>query len=177
MRTPTLIGLAAVLALGLTVPTEAAERPRATVRSTEDGIPHVLAGDFESLGYGQGYAAARDNLCVIADGMLTLGGERSRHFGPDTAPTTIVTSARTSLVSDSYFTAINDSKPIERELAKPAPRGPKREVRDKLTIPGRYNVAGALFVGTPFVSLGHNETQAWGAARSPTPSATSRCSS
>ncbi|GAB3437029.1 hypothetical protein GCM10027569_91380 [Flindersiella endophytica] len=139
MKTPILIGLTtAVLALGVTVPiavpliapVAAAERPRATVRYTEYGIPHVLAGDFGSLGYGQGYAAARDNLCVIADGMLTLGGERSRHFGPDTAPTTIIAATRTNLASDTYFTAINDSKAIEKLLAQPAPRGPKPEVRE-----------------------------------------------
>ena len=35
----------------------------ATVRRTSHGIPHVLANDYASLGYGYGHAFAQDNLC------------------------------------------------------------------------------------------------------------------
>ena len=58
----------------------------AQVRRTSFGVPHVKAANWEGLGYGVGYAQATDNLCTIADGMLTYRGERSRFFGADTAP-------------------------------------------------------------------------------------------
>jgi acyl-homoserine-lactone acylase len=34
----------------------------AEIRRTEYGIPHILASDYGSLGYGYGYAFAQDNL-------------------------------------------------------------------------------------------------------------------
>lgn len=54
----------------------------AEIRRTAMGIPHVKAADWKSLGYGAGYAQATDDLCTIADAMLTYRGERSRFFGP-----------------------------------------------------------------------------------------------
>lgn len=56
---------------------------QAVVRRTEYGIPHVLASDFRGLGYGYGYAFAQDNLCTLADTVLTVAGERSRYFDPN----------------------------------------------------------------------------------------------
>ena len=50
---------------------------------TSHGIPHILADDFAGLGYGYGYVAAQDNICVLADIYVTVNGERSRWFGPD----------------------------------------------------------------------------------------------
>jgi len=49
---------------------------------TQYGVAHITAGDWASLGFGHGYVAAEDNLCVLADVFLTFRGERSRHFGP-----------------------------------------------------------------------------------------------
>jgi acyl-homoserine-lactone acylase len=54
----------------------------AEVRWTSYGIPHVQASDWGSLGYGYGYAFARDNLCTLAGDVVEANGESSRYFGP-----------------------------------------------------------------------------------------------
>jgi acyl-homoserine-lactone acylase len=56
-------------------------RLEAEVRRTEFGVPHVKADDWASLGYGYGYAFAQDNLCLLADMVVTANAERSLHFG------------------------------------------------------------------------------------------------
>ncbi len=48
---------------------------------TEYGIPHITAEDFGSLGYGEGYAVARDQACNIADTFVTARGEQALYFG------------------------------------------------------------------------------------------------
>jgi acyl-homoserine-lactone acylase len=53
-----------------------------TVRWTSYGIPHVRASNWGSLGYGYGYAFARDNLCTLARDVVEANGELSRYFGP-----------------------------------------------------------------------------------------------
>lgn len=50
---------------------------------TSHGVVHVRAQDFAGLGYGIAYAYAEDNLCMFADSLLTVRGERSQFFGPD----------------------------------------------------------------------------------------------
>src|SRR4051812_8938634 len=50
---------------------------RAEIRRTAHGIPHILAHNYRDLGFGSGYVAAEDNLCVIAEEFLTLSGQRS----------------------------------------------------------------------------------------------------
>src|SRR3546814_5711981 len=52
---------------------------------TSYGVPHITASDYTGLGYGQGYAEATDNLCVIAEYLVTLRGERSLYFGAEGA--------------------------------------------------------------------------------------------
>jgi acyl-homoserine-lactone acylase len=47
------------------------------------GIPHVRAKDFRSLGYGEGYSYAQDNLCTFEDTVVTVRGERTQFFGAD----------------------------------------------------------------------------------------------
>src|SRR5882672_1961696 len=44
----------------------------AAIRRTAYDIPHVLAHDYGGLGFGYGYAFAQDNLCVLADLVVTL---------------------------------------------------------------------------------------------------------
>ncbi|NKZ04198.1 penicillin acylase family protein [Actinomadura latina] len=102
----------------------------ATIRYTEYGIPHITAPDYAGLGYGTGYAAAKDDLCLIAQGVVTLRGERSKYFGPDASPDRSLSSASTNLAGDVFFTGINDSGIVERLAAAPAPYGPTGEVRE-----------------------------------------------
>ncbi|MCP9989093.1 penicillin acylase family protein [Streptomyces sudanensis] len=102
----------------------------ATVRYTEYGIPHILAKDYAGLGFGTGWAQAADQVCVLADGFVTVRGERSRHFGPNAATDRSMSSARTNLSSDLYFTGVRDARTVERLLARPAPAGPSREQKE-----------------------------------------------
>ncbi len=62
-------------------------RVLAEVARTSYGVPHVRAENFHNLGYGLAYAYAQDNVCMFADTVLTVKGERSRFSGPD-APAT-----------------------------------------------------------------------------------------
>lgn len=54
----------------------------ATIQRTAHGVPHISAPDMETLSYGVAYAHAQDNVCQTAQQLLTVRGERSRHFGP-----------------------------------------------------------------------------------------------
>lgn len=53
------------------------------LRYTGFGVAHIKSNGFEGVGYGYGVAVARDNLCAIAERMITIAGERSRHLSPD----------------------------------------------------------------------------------------------
>ena len=62
---------------------EAPPQPAAGVElvRTSHGVVHVTASDFRGIGLGLAYAYAQDNLCMLADSLLTVRGERSRYFG------------------------------------------------------------------------------------------------
>ena len=62
-------------------PPETASRINVELARTTHGVPHVRADDFRSLGYGLAYAYAQDNVCMFADSLLTVRGERSLFFG------------------------------------------------------------------------------------------------
>jgi acyl-homoserine-lactone acylase len=100
------------------------------VRYTEFGIPHIRANDYESAGFAQGYAQARDNLCKIERGMLALDGELSRYFGPDAPGTELIGIGSRSLPSDLYFRGVNQGRIVERLLEERSPLGPRDEVRE-----------------------------------------------
>ncbi|PRX44926.1 acyl-homoserine-lactone acylase [Prauserella shujinwangii] len=102
----------------------------ADIRYTEYGIPHITARNFAGLGYGYGYAAAKDNICVLADTYLTVAAQRSRYLGPDAPGNSAYGGTRTSLSSDLYFQQVNDSGVVERAIAARPPHGPRAEVRD-----------------------------------------------
>lgn len=67
-------------------PPEPAARVHVEVARTTHGVPHVRADNFHSLGYGLAYAYAQDNVCMFADALLTVRGERSLFFGADARP-------------------------------------------------------------------------------------------
>lgn len=52
------------------------------IRWTTGGVAHVRASSWEGLGYGQGYACARDNLGTIWDQATKVRSMRSRYWGP-----------------------------------------------------------------------------------------------
>ncbi|MEV7526272.1 penicillin acylase family protein [Streptomyces sp. NPDC091371] len=102
----------------------------AVIRYTENGIPHILARDYAHLGFGTGWAQAADQVCVLADGFVTVAGERSRWFGPDAAPDGSLSSAARNLSSDLYFKGVRESGTVEKLLATPAPAGPGKDLKE-----------------------------------------------
>jgi acyl-homoserine-lactone acylase len=102
--------------------------PRATITRTRHGIPHIVAHDYESLGFGQGYATAETSICNLADTLLTERGQRSRFLGPRKRYDDQVTLDATNLQTDTLFTDLHDRRVVERLLADPK-RGPGRETR------------------------------------------------
>ncbi|MBD0422768.1 penicillin acylase family protein [Streptomyces sp. TRM S81-3] len=132
----------ALLTATTALPAAAAERPgdrhehpshgglSAVIRYTEYGIPHIVAKDYANLGFGTGWAQAADQVCTLADGFVTVRGERSRHFGADAASDPSLSSATTNLSSDLYFRGVREAGTVERLLAEPAPRGPGRDVKE-----------------------------------------------
>jgi acyl-homoserine-lactone acylase len=121
-----LTGLLLALAAGPGAPgADAAKSPRVTVRTTEYGIPRILADDFRGLGYGYGYAIAREQICTLADTYLTSRGERSLYFGSGAeAP-----DGNTNLDSDFFWKRIRAEGTVAKLLKKKAPAGPKPQIK------------------------------------------------
>jgi acyl-homoserine-lactone acylase len=145
MRRFTAVTTSAAAVLALAVPTIAGAQDDAsddllvaTITRTSHGIPHIVADDFASLGFGHGYATAEDHLCLLADTIITGRGERSKWFGPNATFTDHVTLRATNLQTDVLFTNIRDRGVVEELLADPD-AGPGPEVRDMV----RGFIAGA----------------------------------
>ena len=135
-RTPLVIATAALSAVplglvaqGSTPAAAAGPRYSATITRTAHGIPHVVADDFGSLGFGHGYATAETNLCNLADTLITGRGQRSRWFGPDKRYDDMVTLSATNLQTDALFTDIRNRHVVENLLADPV-RGPGAEAKE-----------------------------------------------
>jgi acyl-homoserine-lactone acylase len=90
---PCLLCLFFLLAACSSGDNDGADRPvprvglSAELTRTSYGVVHIRANDFASLGFGLAYAYAQDNVCMLADSLLTVRGERSRYFGGDALPT------------------------------------------------------------------------------------------
>ncbi len=103
---------------------------QATIIRTRYGVPHITASNYESLGFGFGYAFASDDLCTIAESYVTVAGQRSRYFGPNGSWTFSGNgTVNDNLDSDFFYGRINASKIVERLAAAPPPAGPLPAVR------------------------------------------------
>lgn len=58
-------------------------QPTVSVTVTEHGIPHIVAPDYRSLGFGYGYTMAENDLCGMASMFATYSGERALRFGEE----------------------------------------------------------------------------------------------
>ena len=70
----------------IVLPAWACGQPRpvgyeATISRTSYGIPHIVAADWGSLGFGEGYAFAEDHLCSLADQVVRVRSQRAELFG------------------------------------------------------------------------------------------------
>ncbi len=82
------------------------------IRRTSYGIPHILAHDEASLGYGIGHSYAEDNFCLLANEVITVSGERSKYFGGDLKTDT----GLQNLASDFFFRWLNNDQSILEAL-------------------------------------------------------------
>ena len=92
--------------LGLSLSAHAfspAAQASADIRRTSFGVPHIRAENERGLGFGIGYAYAQDNLCLLANEIVTVNGQRSRYFGPEQ----FTVEQRENRVSDLFFTWLN----------------------------------------------------------------------
>ncbi|WP_248749815.1 acylase [Pseudomonas sp. MWU15-20650] len=104
------LGVAALL-LGLSLAASAREQvtqASAQIRRTSYGVPHIRAQDERGLGFGIGYAYAQDNLCLLANEVVTVNGERAKFFGPEHS----TLEARNNLTSDVFFTWLNTPEAV-----------------------------------------------------------------
>ncbi|GIJ68931.1 acylase [Virgisporangium ochraceum] len=119
---------AAALVLAGPAPAVASDRGpqlRATIERASYGVPHITASSFASLGFGVGHVQAEDNICVIADRVLTVDAQRSRYLG-GTGP------ADANVRSDLFYGKAKDDRVAERWLDG-RPDGvdaPSRQARD-----------------------------------------------
>jgi acyl-homoserine-lactone acylase len=125
-----LIRAAAIVAVffGLAASAQAYD---ASVKYTQYGIPHISGDNFGDLGYGYGYAFAKDNVCAMADQYVTVRAQRSKFFGTD--GTYIQRGNGTTvknLDSDFFWQRIIDDKVVEQLMARKPPLGPRDDVRD-----------------------------------------------
>ncbi|PRD25268.1 UNVERIFIED_CONTAM: pvdQ [Trichonephila clavipes] len=111
-----LLGLALMSCTRIATPPQPALQ--ADIRWTSHGIPHISARDERGLGYGIGYAYARDNACLLADEVVTVRGERARYFGAEGRSSAQLD----NLTSDFFFTWLNDAASLQAfGDAQPAP--------------------------------------------------------
>ena len=85
----------------------------ATIVHTEYGIPHVTANDWGSLGYGAGYAYAKQNYCVLMREIVRANGESLRWFGESEG----------SLANDLVYRFFAGDEYIENEFIPAASEG------------------------------------------------------
>jgi acyl-homoserine-lactone acylase len=96
-----------------------AHRYAAQLARTSHGIAHIRAANFRGLGYGLAYAYAQHNVCMFADSLLTVRGERSRFFGPG-APATASRNGEYGAASDYMALKNEDSDFFFRGYLDPA---------------------------------------------------------
>ena len=104
------VGVAGLL-LGLSLAVSAREQvtqASADIRRTSYGVPHIRAFDERGLGVGMGYAYAQDNVCLLANEVVTVNGERAKFFGPDQA----TLEERNNLASDVFFNWLNTPEAV-----------------------------------------------------------------
>lgn len=96
---------------------QAAPHYKAQISRTAYGIPHISAADYGGIGYGQAYAFAQDNLCLLADKVVTVNGERSKYFGPD-GVTTVAFAETKNLEADFFFRGALDIAALKTNFGK-----------------------------------------------------------
>ncbi|MEU4428809.1 penicillin acylase family protein, partial [Actinoplanes sp. NPDC024001] len=124
------LGTVALVVAGLGVgPASGAESDHgysALIRRASYGVPHITARDFGSLGFGVGHVQAEDNLCVIAEKVVTVSAERSRWFGAGAGDANVR--------SDLFYRKAIDDRVAERLLdgRRDGVHAPSDDVREQI---------------------------------------------
>jgi len=92
----------------------------AEIRRTSYGIPHIRANDYASVAFGMAYAFAQDNVCLMANQVVTVSGERSATFGPD-GSTEVSFKPMRNADADAFFRAIIDDDALQAAAAQQSP--------------------------------------------------------
>src|SRR3954453_367281 len=122
--------LFAALVLAAVVTPASAQAYDAAIKYTQYGVPHISGDNFGDLGFGYGYAFAKDNICTMADQYVTVRAERSKYFGTDKTyvqrgnGTTV-----NNLASDFFWQRIINDKVVEQLMDREPPLGPREDVR------------------------------------------------
>lgn len=96
---------------------------RADIDRMTDGTAHIRADNWGSLGYGFGYAQAQDNLCTLAESIVTFRGERSLAFGAQGRVVQRTTFGQpNNLDADVFFRLTFDRDTVARYRAAQSPR-------------------------------------------------------
>ncbi len=123
MRRRILAAVTVMTVLAAPAAAQAAKKSyRAEVRRTTGGWAHVKAANYGSLGFGYGYAYAQDQLCELADIVVTVNAQRSRYFGPEDG----------NLESDFFFQRIKDMRTVQKLVRRKPPHGPSKAARDTI---------------------------------------------
>jgi acyl-homoserine-lactone acylase len=95
---------------------------RAKIQRASYGVPHITATSFAGLGYGVGHVQAEDNICVIAERVVTVDAQRARYLGATDA----------NVRSDLFHQKAKDDRIAERWLhGRPdGVHAPSRHARD-----------------------------------------------
>jgi acyl-homoserine-lactone acylase len=101
--------------------------PGVTIRTTEYGIPRIVADSFRGLGFGHGFALARENICSMADIYTTVRGERSKYFGPNGTY-----EGGTNLDSDFFYKRVIAEGTVNKLLSLKGVNAVKPEVREMI---------------------------------------------
>ena len=100
-------------------PPGAPDARTATIQRTANGVPHISAPDPQTLAYAMAYAYAQDNVCMTADQLVTVRGERSRYFGAGT-PGLLARRMLPNEQIDFFIAAHMDDAALERAWIKDA---------------------------------------------------------
>jgi acyl-homoserine-lactone acylase len=109
----------------------------AEIRRTAYGVPHIKADNYAGLGYGVGYAAAEDNICELAERMLTVSGERAKHLGAG--------ENNANINSDVFHKRLIQTGELERLLGG-APGSPDTPSADARAVARGYAAGVARYV-------------------------------
>lgn len=113
--------IAAVICGTFLMQDPAAARPHyeAKITRTTNGIPHIQSDSWQGVGFGVAYAYAEDNLCLLAEELMTVAGERSLHFGPE-GKAVLGFKEVDNLSSDLFFHAVIDLPALRKGGARQA---------------------------------------------------------